>query len=114
MQGIAVGELRLTGGLGIGKITKFSMREYPGEHARAELVGIAEMQGAARRNFPDRSRIARWNCMPRERSGRFTAGSCSGHNRRRKTVIASFVWSLAAEVCGWIWRRKSGRFRIYP
>ncbi len=46
MRGIAVGELRLTGGLGIGKITKFSMREYPGEHARAELVGIAEMQGS--------------------------------------------------------------------
>ena len=44
MQGIAVGELRLTGGPGIGKITKFSMREYPGEHARAELVGIAETQ----------------------------------------------------------------------
>ena len=47
MQGIAVGELRLTGGLGIGKITKFSMREYPGEHARAELVGIAETQGSS-------------------------------------------------------------------
>ena len=46
MQGIAVGELRLTGGFGIGKITKFSMREYPGEHARAELVGIAETQGS--------------------------------------------------------------------
>ena len=30
----------------IGKITKFSMREYPGEHARAELVGIAETQGS--------------------------------------------------------------------
>ena len=46
MQGIAVGELRLTGGLGIGKITKFSMREYPGEHARAELVGIVQTQGS--------------------------------------------------------------------
>ena len=52
MQGIAVGELRLTGGLGIGKITKFSMREYPGEHARAELVGIAETRGSSTAELP--------------------------------------------------------------
>ena len=36
MQGITAGELRLTGGFGIRQILGFSMREYPGEHARAE------------------------------------------------------------------------------
>ena len=42
MSGITAGELRLTGGPGFGRILDFSMREYPGEHSRAELTGIME------------------------------------------------------------------------
>ena len=42
MNGITTGELRLTGGPGFGRILDFSMREYPGEHSRAELTGTME------------------------------------------------------------------------
>lgn len=47
MPGITTGELRLTGGFGIRQILGFSMREYPGEHARAELTGRVEVQEGA-------------------------------------------------------------------
>ena len=47
MQGITAGELRLTGGFGIRQILGFSMREYPGEHARAEVTGRVEAQEGA-------------------------------------------------------------------
>ena len=47
MQGITAGELRLTGGFGIRQILGFSMREYPGEHARAEVTGRVEVQEGA-------------------------------------------------------------------
>ena len=52
MSGITAGELRLTGGPGFGRILDFSMREYPGEHSRAELTGTMEASEGGTSGFP--------------------------------------------------------------
>ena len=52
MNGITAGELRLTGGPGFGRILDFSMREYPGEHSRAELTGAMEVSEGGTSGFP--------------------------------------------------------------
>ena len=52
MNGMTAGELRLTGGPGFGRILDFSMREYPGEHSRAELTGTMEASEGGTSGFP--------------------------------------------------------------
>ena len=52
MNGITAGELRLTGGPGFIRILDFSMREYPGEHSRAELTGAMEASEGGTSGFP--------------------------------------------------------------
>ncbi len=42
MSGITAGALRISGGIGIGSIVSFFMCEYPGEHSRATITGIAQ------------------------------------------------------------------------
>ncbi len=42
MSGITAGALRVSGGIGIGSIVSFFICEYPGEHSRATITGIAQ------------------------------------------------------------------------
>ena len=43
MEGIPTGSLYMAGGFGIDRILDFSMKEYPGEHSRATVKGLAHL-----------------------------------------------------------------------
>ncbi len=105
MNGITAGELRLTGGPGFSRILDFSMREYPGEHSRAELTGAMEASEGGTSGFPwlaTNSPVEIHVDGMERASGRCIMESSRKRSPGKRTDTACSVWSCAAGASSWI------------